>query len=358
MAAPSISILAQTFPQLGRHCDAGSPGDAPTWCRHPNTGTRRPSTAGRDARRVRKLMSVCQTPYGPCRSHGSGPPCAPPPAADRVALGQLAERSAEVLCDDAPSSRCTRRQHRHRRAQPERTAAATRAGILPRRSATSRIGFVAVLRASLSSWLQCAYFVSTWLMRHARSVPKAAQARYGQRARGGKVLKRRKASPLLSRPGAVSPGRSRCVSERRSCARSVSSSRSATRGCMTAPPMAAVSIAAGHPRVRSGVVAHEHSGESIHHLPEWFVVCEIPDDHGSPRRLLSTRRRVTARSTICVTRIRRASAGFGSASARVDRGLDVRQLGLGGGEDDLLLRPVLVVDGRLRHADRIGDHLE
>ena len=49
-------------------------------------------------------------------------------------------------------------------------------------------------------------------------------------------------------------------------------------------------------------------------------------------------------------------AGLGLGG--VEDVLELRQVGLGGGDDDLVLGPVLVVDGRLRHAEGVGDHPE
>ena len=55
-------------------------------------------------------------------------------------------------------------------------------------------------------------------------------------------------------------------------------SRSATRGCMTAPPIAAVNIAAGT-RASDRALSHEKPVQTIHHVPELFVVREKSDDH-------------------------------------------------------------------------------
>ena len=43
---------------------------------------------------------------------------------------------------------------------------------------------------------------------------------------------------------------------------------------------------------------------------------------------------------------------------RVEGGLEPGELGFRRGEDDLVLGGELVVDRRLRHTDRVGDHLE
>jgi hypothetical protein len=78
---------------------------------------------------------------------------------------------------------------------------------------------------------------------------------------------------------------------------------------------------------------------------------------GSPRRVLSIRRRSTARSTIRMISTSRARARVGPASAASIAASYIREFGFGGSDDDLFLGVELVVDGRLRHADGVSDHL-
>ena len=55
-----------------------------------------------------------------------------------------------------------------------------------------------------------------------------------------------------------------------------------------------------------------------------------------------------------LARSRAGPLGFRGGHGR----LETREHDLGDGEDDLVLGVVLVVDGRLRHADRVRDHLQ
>ena len=48
----------------------------------------------------------------------------------------------------------------------------------------------------------------------------------------------------------------------------------------------------------------------------------------------------------------------GLGIGRVERGLQLHELDLDRGDDDLVLGLELVVDRRLRHAEGVGDHLE
>ena len=74
--------------------------------------------------------------------------------------------------------------------------------------------------------------------------------------------------------------------------------------------------------------------------------------------LLTIRRRSTAESMICVSNVSSACGPRSSASAAIERRLQLHELELDRGDDDLVLGLELVVDRRLRDADGIGDHLQ
>ena len=69
-------------------------------------------------------------------------------------------------------------------------------------------------------------------------------------------------------------------------------------------------------------------------------------------------RRSTARSTISAINSSRAFERDRSALGCGHGRLQTREHDLGDGQDDLVLGVVLVVDGRLRHAERVRDHLQ
>ena len=79
---------------------------------------------------------------------------------------------------------------------------------------------------------------------------------------------------------------------------------------------------------------------------------------GSVRMSPIPRRWAMARSTMpamsAVTPLSPRGSGFGLVEDPYEPG----QLELGGGQDDLLLGVVLVVDGGLGHPDLVGDHLQ
>ena len=113
----------------------------------------------------------------------------------------------------------------------------------------------------------------------------------------------------------------------------------------------------GHASIGPGVVTHQQPVETIHHLPERFVVREVPDDHRiAEERALrpAALDREVDDSSDQHLRAGRVCLGPGG----FDRGLDPGQLGFGRGEHDLFLGIELVVDGPLGHAEAVGDHLE
>ena len=65
-----------------------------------------------------------------------------------------------------------------------------------------------------------------------------------------------------------------CSVKWRSSERSVSSSRSVTRGCVTAPPMAAAIIAARTRDLASIFAAEQHSEQALHEVLKRLVVAE------------------------------------------------------------------------------------
>lgn len=126
---------------------------------------------------------------------------------------------------------------------------------------------------------------------------------------------------------------------------------------MTAPLMAAVSMAVDA-RFVADVVADQHLAHPVHHTTECIVVGEEAVDDGIVQdgahgAAVGNRefhdpvhQRVSGpcRRTFCLR--------------RPHHRLQLGQLVLGGGENDLVLGVELVVDGRLGHADGIGDHLQ
>jgi hypothetical protein len=111
-----------------------------------------------------------------------------------------------------------------------------------------------------------------------------------------------------------------------------------------------------HTRLVAGVVASQQVGQPVHHAPERFVLGEEPDDDGiaqdGAHRATTLDGEVDDPGDEHLARPRRSRLGFGGIEHRFQPG----QLGLGHGEDDLVLGPELVVDRRLRHADLLGDH--
>ena len=79
---------------------------------------------------------------------------------------------------------------------------------------------------------------------------------------------------------------------------------------------------------------------------------------GSLCRVLATRRRSTARSITWVSSTSRARTVDALRLGRVEGRLQAAQLDLGDGQDDRVLGRELVVHGRLRDAEGVGDHLQ
>ena len=70
------------------------------------------------------------------------------------------------------------------------------------------------------------------------------------------------------------------------------------------------------------------------------------------------RRCATAESITWASTSSRARVRIRLGVGRVERDLQLHELDLDRGDDDLVLGLELVVDRRLRHADGVGDHLE
>ena len=122
--------------------------------------------------------------------------------------------------------------------------------------------------------------------------------------------------------------------------------------------MAVEIIAARTPRLDVDLVSDQRPVEPAHEPLERLVLGEQPDDDGV---VLERAHHAAARDGEVdhlrqqrVEGPRTRLVGLGC----VERGLESRELDLHRRDDDLFLGLELVVDGRLRHPDRVGDHLQ
>jgi len=107
-----------------------------------------------------------------------------------------------------------------------------------------------------------------------------------------------------------------------------------------------------------GGTAHQHPVHAHHHAPEGRVALE---EAQHDRVALEDTRHATLLDGEVdhLGDQERARSHAGSLGFRCRHGrLQAREHDLGDGEDDLVLRVVLMIDGRLRHAERVGDHLQ
>jgi hypothetical protein len=113
-----------------------------------------------------------------------------------------------------------------------------------------------------------------------------------------------------------------------------------------------------HARVRPERVAHEHRVQAVEYLVEVLVAGEGPDEHrvSGQRALHAAALDRQGHDAGEQGLARQFCAGLGRG--RVEHRLQPRYLSLGGGDDDLFLGLELMVDGGLRHADRVSDHLQ
>ena len=107
-----------------------------------------------------------------------------------------------------------------------------------------------------------------------------------------------------------------------------------------------------------GIIAHQEPVETVHCLPEWFVVSEESDDDGiTEEGALHTAPFNSEVNDAGDQHITRQRAGRLSLSCR-DCRFDIPEFYLSDGKNDLLFCFELVVHGRLGYADGVGDHLE
>jgi hypothetical protein len=113
-----------------------------------------------------------------------------------------------------------------------------------------------------------------------------------------------------------------------------------------------------HARARIVGSAHQHAVHALHHAPEGAVLLqEAQHDRialHDARHVPALDREIDHARDQHLARSRAGALGLRGGHGR----LQSREHDLRDREDDLVLGVVLVVDGGLRHADRVGDHLE
>ena len=143
-----------------------------------------------------------------------------------------------------------------------------------------------------------------------------------------------------------------------SCVRSVSSSRPTTKGWVTAPLMAAMSIAVCTRPSGPASSPMSRRAKAVHDVTERLVLGEEPDDHGIAQDAAHRVPAVDGEVDDAGDERVAGAPPRGLGLRGSDHRLQPRQLGFGGGQDDLVLGVVLVVHRGLRHADLVGDHLQ
>ena len=138
---------------------------------------------------------------------------------------------------------------------------------------------------------------------------------------------------------------------------SVASSRSATKGWFTAPPMAEATMATRACAGRVGLSAQEGLKEVVHELHEGLAFGQEPDDRGVVEEGVD---HPTARDGEVDHLAQQALEGARSRLrfGRIERRLEPAQFELDRRHDDRLLRLELVVHGCLRHPDGVRNHLQ
>src|SRR4029453_17362786 len=104
--------------------------------------------------------------------------------------------------------------------------------------------------------------------------------------------------------------------------------------------------------------AHQHAVQTLHHAPEGSMLVEEAHHHRIPledaRHAAGLDGEVDHPGDQQLARSRAGPLRFRGGH----RSLQTCEHDLGDGEDDLVLGVVLVIDGCLRHADRVRDHLQ
>jgi len=104
--------------------------------------------------------------------------------------------------------------------------------------------------------------------------------------------------------------------------------------------------------------AHQNAVQAIHHLLEGRMVREIPHDHWIGKQcalhVSALDCEIDDSSEEDIAGVVRVLLGLGGLDCHFDSG----QFRLGDCQNDLILGLELVIDGCLRHANGIGDHLQ